>query len=67
VGQLKFLALRERAEKELGKDFDIRAFHDTLIDAGALPLDVVDQRVNAWIGEVKTAKKTGGTATGVAK
>jgi len=67
VGQLKFLELRDRAEKQLGKDFDIRAFHDTLIDAGALPLDVVDQRVNAWIGEVKTAKKSGGTASGVAK
>ena len=62
VGQLKFLELRDRAEKALGKQFDIRGFHDTLVDAGALPLDVVDQRVNAWISEVKTAKAGGKTA-----
>jgi uncharacterized protein (DUF885 family) len=66
VGQLKFLELRDRAEKALGKQFDIRGFHDTLVDAGALPLDVVDQRVNAWISEVKTAK-VGGQQTQTAK
>ena len=49
IGQLKFLALRDRAQKALGPKFDIRGFHDTILDAGALPLDVVEQRVDAWI------------------
>ena len=67
VGQLKFLELRDRAEKQLGKQFDIRAFHDTIIDAGALPLDVVDQRVNAWVNQVKMANSGAGKMETVAK
>lgn len=57
IGQLKFLSLRDRAKEQLGDRFDIRGFHDTLLDAGALPLDVVDSRVNAWIAQQKTASK----------
>ncbi len=53
VGQLKILELRARAQKELGARFDIRAFHDTILDAGALPLDVLEARVNAWIAAAK--------------
>jgi uncharacterized protein (DUF885 family) len=49
VGQLKFLELRAKAQKALGPKFDIRGFHDTILDSGALPLDVVEQRVDAWI------------------
>jgi uncharacterized protein (DUF885 family) len=49
IGQLKILELRDRAQKELGQKFDIRAFHDQVIDSGALPLDVLEQRINAWI------------------
>src|SRR5690348_2630690 len=49
VGQLKIIELRERAKKELGAKFDIKAFHDEVLDAGALPLDVLEQRVDAWI------------------
>jgi uncharacterized protein (DUF885 family) len=57
IGQLKILELRERSKKELGDKFDIRAFHDEILDAGALPLDVLDERVNEWIGQQeKTAK-----------
>ena len=56
IGQLKFLELRARAQKELGPRFDIRAFHDEIIDSGALPLDVVDQRVNAWIASQQPGK-----------
>jgi uncharacterized protein (DUF885 family) len=41
--------LRERAKNELGGKFDIRSFHDEVLNAGALPLDVLDERVNAWI------------------
>jgi uncharacterized protein (DUF885 family) len=56
LGQLKFLELRERAKHELGDKFDIRAFHDEMLNGGALPLDVLDARTNAWIGEVKAKK-----------
>jgi uncharacterized protein (DUF885 family) len=55
VGQLKFLELRAKAEKALGPKFDIRGFHDTIIDAGALPLDIVEQRVDAWIAHQQAA------------
>jgi len=49
MGQLKILELRDRAKTALGPKFDIRAFHDEVLDSGALPLDVLDQRVDAWI------------------
>ncbi|WP_029918546.1 DUF885 domain-containing protein [Nevskia soli] len=60
LGQLKILDLRERARKELGAKFDIRAFHDEILDGGALPLDVMDGRVSGWIA----AQKAGATASG---
>ncbi|HZP11646.1 MAG TPA: DUF885 domain-containing protein [Nevskiaceae bacterium] len=53
IGQLKFLALRERAKKELGDKFDIRAFHDEMLNGGALPLDVLEARTDAWIAAQK--------------
>jgi uncharacterized protein (DUF885 family) len=53
VGQLKILELRAKAQKELGDKFDIRAFHDEVIDSGALPLDLLEARVDAWIAEEK--------------
>jgi uncharacterized protein (DUF885 family) len=49
IGQLKILELRDRAKKALGNKFDIRAFHDQVVDSGALPLDVLDARISAWI------------------
>jgi uncharacterized protein (DUF885 family) len=49
MGQLKILELRDRAEKALGPKFDLRAFHDQVVDSGALPLDVLDARITAWI------------------
>jgi uncharacterized protein (DUF885 family) len=56
IGQLKFLELRARAQQALGTKFDIRGFHDTILDSGALPLDVVEQRVNAWIASQQGSK-----------
>ncbi|OOG47914.1 DUF885 domain-containing protein [Rhodanobacter sp. C01] len=56
TGELKILELRERAKKELGDQFDIRAFHDEILGGGALPLDVLDSRVNDWITAVKAGK-----------
>jgi len=49
LGQLKIIELRERAKKELGAKFDIRAFHDEILNGGALPLDVLESRVDGWI------------------
>ncbi|HET6806687.1 MAG TPA: DUF885 family protein [Frateuria sp.] len=49
MGQLKIVELRERARKALGDKFDLRAFHDEVLGGGALPLDVLEQRTNAWI------------------
>jgi uncharacterized protein (DUF885 family) len=56
MGQLKFLELRAKAQQALGPKFDIRGFHDTILDSGALPLDVVEQRVNAWIASQQGSK-----------
>ena len=56
AGQLEILDLRERAKKELGAKFDLKAFHDEVLDSGALPLDVLDERVTAWIAAVKAGK-----------
>lgn len=49
VGKLKIMALREEAQKALGKDFDIRAFHDQLLANGPLPLNVLQKQTEAWI------------------
>ncbi len=57
VGQLKILELRARAQKELGSQFSMKAFHDEVLDSGALPLDVLETRLNAWIAAQKQGKK----------
>ena len=49
IGQLKILELRARAEQALGPKFDIRDFHDTLLEGGAVPLDLLERRMDAWI------------------
>jgi len=51
IGQLKIKAIRNRAEIALGDDFDVRAFHDELLGAGALPLDILEQRMDTWLDE----------------
>ncbi len=51
LGQLKFRELRDRAQKELGPKFDIRAFHDEMLDGGTLPLDLLDARTDKWIAQ----------------
>ena len=59
LGQLEILKLRERAQNELGSKYEIRAFHDEILDGGALPLDVLDERVTAWI-QAQKAGAAGG-------
>ena len=54
MGQLKILELRAKAQNELGPKFDIRAFHDVVIDSGALPMDVLEQQVNQYIATTKS-------------
>ena len=51
MGQLKILSLRQNAEAALGDEFDVRAFHDHLLGAGALPLDLLEQRMDAWLAQ----------------
>jgi len=53
IGQLKILELRDRARTALGPKFDIRAFHDQILDAGALPLDMLSDRIDPWIASQK--------------
>jgi uncharacterized protein (DUF885 family) len=52
-GELEIKALRRYAEKQLAARFDIRAFHDELLGQGALPLDILDHRMRAWVAREK--------------
>lgn len=54
VGQLKILELRDYAKTRLGAKFDIRSFHDEVLGAGALPLDVLEKRIKAWVASRKS-------------
>jgi len=54
LGQMKFRELRDRAQKQLGSKFDIRAFHDEMLDGGTLPLDLLDARTDKWIAQQKS-------------
>ena len=49
IGQLKIIELRRRAEKALGKKFDVRAFHDEVLRDGAVPLEVLESKIDRWI------------------
>ena len=53
MGQMKILELRERAQQELGAKFDLRAFHDAVLDQGPLPLDLLEAKIDAWIATRK--------------
>jgi uncharacterized protein (DUF885 family) len=53
IGELKIRELRRRAERELGPGFDLRGFHDVVLGSGAVPLDVLEANVVAWIGQAK--------------
>ena len=54
LGQLKFRELREHAQKKLGAKFDIRSFHDEMLDGGTLPLDLLDARTDKWIAQQRS-------------
>ncbi len=54
LGQLKILELRDRAQKELGSKFDLRTFHDEILNGGTLPLDLLEARTDKWIAQQKS-------------
>lgn len=65
IGQLKIRELRERARQQLGTRFDIRKFHDEVLSAGSLPMDMLDARINSWIqSEQAAGVRTGQPLTG---
>ncbi len=60
IGQLKILELRSRAQQELGPRFDIRKFHDEILSAGSLPMDMLEARINGWIKSEQAAGEKSG-------
>jgi len=54
IGMLKIQELRQRAEAELGEDFDIREFHDVILANGSVPLSILEELVNDWISSEKS-------------
>jgi uncharacterized protein (DUF885 family) len=59
LGELRIKALRAKAAAALGERFDIRRFHNAIIDDGALPLDVLEQRIDEWIARELARPTTG--------
>src|SRR5215472_594739 len=57
MGQLTILKLRDEAKKQLGDKFDLKAFHDEILNGGAMPLDLLQERVQSWIKEQVKSKK----------
>jgi uncharacterized protein (DUF885 family) len=60
IGQLKIRELRARAQQELGPRFDIRKFHDEILSAGSLPMDMLDARITGWIKSEQAAGEGSG-------
>jgi len=58
IGQLKMLELRQKCEQALGDDFDVRAFHDEMLGGGALPMEILETRMNRWLAEQLREKAT---------
>ncbi len=59
IGQLKIMELRQRAERELGGDFDVRLFHDAVLLNGSIPLDVLERQIDLFIADQKTPAARG--------
>ena len=66
LGQQQILDLRAQAQRELGARFDLRAFHDAVLAAGSIPLDVLRERMTAWIAAQKTGSKSSAAGSAAA-
>jgi uncharacterized protein (DUF885 family) len=55
IGMMTILQLRERAQEQLGEDYDIREFHDAVLKNGAVPMQVLEEVIDAYIQSKKTA------------
>jgi len=64
IGELTFVRLRRESQAALGDGFDVRAFHDTVLGAGALPMDVLEQRMRRWTASQQDARAVAARATG---
>jgi uncharacterized protein (DUF885 family) len=53
IGQLKIMELRKKAEKEMGQRFDIKKFHQIVLESGVMPLALLEQKVQRWIDTTK--------------
>jgi uncharacterized protein (DUF885 family) len=53
IGELKIKELRASAERKLGDKFDIRKFHDVVLENGSIPMNILEQKVNEWVKSVK--------------
>ena len=51
IGQLKIISLRKKAEEKMGDRFDIRIFHQKILESGALPLSILEEKIDHWIQE----------------
>ncbi len=54
IGMIKILELRELAKRQLGATFDLRQYHDLVLKNGAVPLNILEENVRAWIAKKKT-------------
>ncbi len=59
IGQLEILKLRQYSKDQLGDKFDLRAFHDEVLSGGAVPLDVLSDRIHGWVGQQKAQASIG--------
>ena len=53
IGQLKIRELRAKAEQQLGDEFDIREFHNQVLETGCIPLEILENKINVWIAKAK--------------
>ena len=68
IGQLEIIKLRQYAKDQLGPRFDIRGFHDEVLNAGALPMDVLQDHIHSWVAQQKaSASKAAGTSAAQSK